>query len=216
MVPIVKKMEEWTKKIRKTKQQSAKAKTRGCQGWLYDVCFLSNLFSKTLFRKFQFQLRKIIKPTEKQIDTITITCEERIFRLYILNDLGQEHRKSSILEMANITLSCSFGMIHQKNLNQSERSQLDYPRPATICYAGREERWNRQTDNSDEKVFLIDGAIKESGSSNGIFFHIVQMMKFVGQIPKVMNPSNNSAPKCLLLWFSSLLDFLELRNKTWI
>lgn len=72
--------------------------------------------------------------------------------------------------MENITLSCSFGMIYQKNLNQSERSQLDYPRPATICYAGREERWNRQTDNSDEKVFLIDGAIKESGSSNGIFF----------------------------------------------
>lgn len=166
------------KKIRKTKQQSAKEKTRGCQGWLYDVCFLSNLFSKTLFRKFQFKLRKIIKPKGKQIDTIT--CKERIFRLHILNDLGQEHRKSSILEMANITLSCSFGMIHQKNLNQSERSQLDYPRPATICYAGRKERWNRQTHNSDEKVFLIDGAIKESGSSNGIFFHIVQMMKFVG------------------------------------
>lgn len=75
--------------------------------------------------------------------------------------------------MANITLSCSFGMIHRKNLNQSERSQLDYPRPATICYAGRKERWNRQTHNSDEKVFLIDGAIKESGSSNGFFFHIV-------------------------------------------
>ncbi|XP_058952861.2 homeobox protein Hox-C4a-like [Pocillopora verrucosa] len=55
-------------------------------------------------------------------------------------------------------------MIHQKNLNQSERSQPDYPRPATICYAGREERWNRHTDNSDEKVFLIDGAIKESGT----------------------------------------------------
>lgn len=156
------------KKIRKTKQQSAKAKTRGCQGWLYDVCFLSNLFSKTLFRKFQFKLRKIKKPKGKQINTIT--CKKRIFRLHILNDLGQEHRKSSILEMANIRLSCSFGMIHQKNLNQSERSQLDYPRPATICYAGREERWNRQTDNSDEKVFLIDGAIKESGSSNGIFF----------------------------------------------
>ena len=55
MVPIVKKMEEWTKKSEKQKNKAQKQKQEVARGGSMTNVIeppLSNMFSKTLFRKF--------------------------------------------------------------------------------------------------------------------------------------------------------------------